>query len=707
MKQTEKMVRLGSPNQKKSIDEILKELGLNSGGPSNWGWSWWKRFLACPYDGKLIQLQGHNGGNSPALVYGILAHAALANYYLAAKVAGAGSYLPAEIMRVPTEVMGWCAKQIEKGEDYSALWHITSEVLSMCRAYAVRYPTTGVYVHDFIERNPAPHSIVLVEEVLEVYEPFPYSARIDLAYLGQLGGDDQVVAVLLDHKTTSDPNIYNEFWQSGQMLGIMYLWQRVMEPKGYPPVSFFAINGIEKGRGPQPPQFTRKLFPMREGRIGLWVQSMKAAYNDYVKSQARYSLNRSQEIPGTEMQDLLNSFPQRWSGCLDRRYNRGVCERLEQCMYLVVSEPVDNDTTFPSVPERAECWVPLDISDQVHEPANNAPCSQPSLFDKPVQPANPTQVDNPLSSFSEDSNQPCPVEPEEDEPSFFNVEQRGLINSLEHALIAFPERLKQSREGVLWLSTASREEIQEVGRKQLGDKCPVLNHKNELITALLQHWVTLSDQHIPDQTRSDQISRFLIDKKAQLHLDKLPAEQAIPASSVVPGRFYYHAGFVGLAIDPSFAGYTCPPQGEVAFYQPGSRYHTIRDSEKVIPCSFHFIDEKTAPSKKPQADSPDPIGVQWGEYSRPTGMVPIYWMGCWIRGGKKLARRLEDLTEIPGAIGIALTGKEPSKRTMKAFTLLPGEGALFGVETTKTALGEEGWNHLAGVLREHADEIEG
>jgi hypothetical protein len=78
-----------------------------------------------------------------------------------------------------------------------------------------------------------------------------------------------------------------------QFLGQMYLWKRVMEPKGYPPLKKYTIDLAVKT---DPAQYSRETAPVNNQLLVDWELEMQDNWRQlqyYTKSLKRWPKRRS------------------------------------------------------------------------------------------------------------------------------------------------------------------------------------------------------------------------------------------------------------------------------------------------------------------------------------------------------------------------------------------------------------------------------
>lgn len=312
----------------KPVEEILAEAGIDGGGgPTRWGSSFWARAKRCPYDGLLIHRDGMEPARSQALVVGILFHAALALWYR--------SRDRAQALAVCQAILGWCQTRLAEGPATwpSELWGYATLTQNLVVSYLATWqaPPEGarLTLADLERYDPPASQVVLVEHPLGIEPPqskFPVSGRIDLACIVQDEQTGADMGVIVDTKTTrhETPEWLEAWWQDDQLCSLFYLWQRVLEPLGWPKVGAVVINMVEKPRSRNDlPNFKRHVFKLRPDRIRVWERQMEFAWEEFARFRAAAMVDN--EVSWQNVR-------QNWSACFGRRYS--VCPRLDHCITL-------------------------------------------------------------------------------------------------------------------------------------------------------------------------------------------------------------------------------------------------------------------------------------------------------------------------------------------------------------------------------------
>jgi hypothetical protein len=240
------------------------------GGPSPWGSSRWAAFKKCPfyYQARYIRHM-EPVEKSEALEIGGLYHEARARYHQ--------GYLD----------------ELSDDEAIQAGYDIVSRAEKVTPAYAatVRRMFKGWLVHSG-PGTPNDHRKDTggVEQLIEYYDgAFPYSTRIDL--WNHIEGGVEIVEIKTAGRRTGQ--LLSSYKMDSQFLGQMYLWKKVMEPQGYPPLRRYTIDLAVKTN---PPQYSREIAPVDNRIIADWEHEMQEHWRDlqyYTKSAKRWPKRRS------------------------------------------------------------------------------------------------------------------------------------------------------------------------------------------------------------------------------------------------------------------------------------------------------------------------------------------------------------------------------------------------------------------------------
>jgi hypothetical protein len=236
----------------RSWEEVLHP-SERLGGPTPWGSSRWGAFKKCPFYYYWLYVRKMEPvEKSEALEIGGLYHEVRARYYQAYHEGRSDD------------------EAIQEGYD---LLNRTEKVVP---AYAatVRRLFKGWLTHSGPgtpndDRHLLPEGGG-IEEPIEYYEgPFPYSTRIDFWCFSSDGEG----AILKEIKTASrrTGRLLASYKMDSQFLGQMYLWRKVMEPRGYPPLTKYIIDLAVKTN---PPQFSREIAPVDNRTLSNWEHEM-------------------------------------------------------------------------------------------------------------------------------------------------------------------------------------------------------------------------------------------------------------------------------------------------------------------------------------------------------------------------------------------------------------------------------------------------
>jgi hypothetical protein len=351
----------------KPVEEILAEAGIEGGGgPTRWGSSFWARAKRCPYDGLLIHRDGNEPARSQALVIGILFHVAMAIWYRTRD--------RSQALRVCQEVLSWCQRRLAEGSATwpSELWGYATATQNLVVSYLATWqapPDPTRFTLEALEHyDPPPQRVVLIEHALGIEPPqskFPVSGRIDLACVVQDPMSGAEMGVIIDSKTTrhETPEWLEAWWQDDQLCSLFHLWQKVLEPLGWPKVAAVVINMVEKPRSRNDmPNFKRHVFKLRPDRINVWARQMEFAWEEF---------SHFQDIAAAEGGAISwQTVRQNWSACFGRRYS--ICPRLDHCITL---RDMSVYSSLPRVMEPPQVASAM-CSDK---PTANAPAAAPPL----------------------------------------------------------------------------------------------------------------------------------------------------------------------------------------------------------------------------------------------------------------------------------------------------------------------------------------
>jgi len=240
------------------------------GGPSIWGSSRWAAFKKCPFYYHTFYVRNMRPTKvDEALEVGGLYHEARARYHQAT-VDGLGD-----------------DAAVQTGYD------IINRAEKAVPAFAatVRRLFKGWLVHSGPGTvNDNRENIGGIEQLIEHLDgPFPYSTRIDL---WNYNGDG---VELVEIKTTSrrSGQLLSSYKMDSQFLGQMYLWKKVMEPRGFPRLTKYTIDLAVKT---DPPQYSREIAPVDYRLLADWEYEMQENWKIlryYERSALRWPKRRS------------------------------------------------------------------------------------------------------------------------------------------------------------------------------------------------------------------------------------------------------------------------------------------------------------------------------------------------------------------------------------------------------------------------------
>lgn len=560
------------------VENILEDAGFKSGGPTEWGSSFWKRALHCSYDAVLLRRHGFEATSKKALIIGILVHEALSLRY--SRLRETGQCSTAEALGPVEAVSAWARQRLEQGPSQWAerLWACAETARELMVGYCARWePYHGTPFVSHIETfDFSARAIGPVERILRAPDggPFPWTQRLDLqSYLVE--PDGSTVMGVVDHKTRSgtwDETPWSRmWWQEAQVWGAAYLCE--LARKGHehiPPCRYVIINAMTKpGRASEPPTFDRYVYPISLDRLAVWKQSMKLHWD---RLGVYFAI--SEGIPD---EDLWRVVPMSFGGTCQRQY--GSCPRFNACLQVAdrgYVTQIQVVAPLPPAPEKLAESVPA-LPDQQQQAPNPAPA-------------------------------PAPVE----EP---HVE---LDPAVEFADVPGPD-------------------VKLVVDDFLGP--------------------------------------------------------AVQASATTRGAVYYFNTMLLWSRTPERNA-----QGECLFWaQGGVDLGVHPDKPGFIPVR---IKTKSVPKAggngevKPATGGPAPLEfiqtAPIGIMAKSTGMVPVFWLGNHTKAGKKLEERFREVSKGEDAYGIALSGKDAEKRSLKVWTWVSG----MVIQSTKNSLGADGWMAL-------------
>lgn len=319
-----------------TIEEILKGYGIESGGPSPWGHSFWDRALRCPYDGYLTKVFGFPPARSKALIIGILVHICIA-IWISNRVKLGNEKAQEMALTVLKNVEQWCFDVLAKERSYWAqnLFGYTQEASFLVQAYFRHWhlPPGGMVdvenwtVNDLLHyEHPRPF---LVEEIVETSSPFPYTVRYDSVYIVK-DVDGAPCAVGKDIKTmTGETNLdwVRSYYQDPQLLGYLHTWNSTAKKRNVPEMRYAIIDAIQKPTTVHGlPILSRHLFPLKPSRVKLWAVSMEKLTRSWLDYAKAVDLEQTSAEP-------WRTIPMNFVSCFKRRYQP--CERLiDHCLDL-------------------------------------------------------------------------------------------------------------------------------------------------------------------------------------------------------------------------------------------------------------------------------------------------------------------------------------------------------------------------------------
>lgn len=254
------------------------------GGPSPWGSSRWGAFKKCPYFYYCIYVKKMEPTEyDEPLEVGGLYHEVRARYYKAYQ------------------------HGLEDNECIQAGYDLLNQTDKVVPAYAaiVRRLYKGWLVHSGPgtpndDREYLPYATPLdfkpagIEEMIEYYKgPFPYSTRLDFWSFDPKGHGDRAILKEIKTARKRTGQLLNSYRMDSQFLGQIYLWKKVKEPQGYPPITQYIIDLAIKTN---PPQYSREIAPIDNRLLASWEHEMTQHYRElrfYEKSPKPWPRRRS------------------------------------------------------------------------------------------------------------------------------------------------------------------------------------------------------------------------------------------------------------------------------------------------------------------------------------------------------------------------------------------------------------------------------
>ena len=251
----------------RSWEEVLPEED-RQGGASPWGNSKYSVAEQCLYKYwvKFVRRMKPAVTGMPLQVGGLL-HEARARYY--------NEYV--RIDEEDPEGTEWTQEATDEA-CLKALWSIVHEARKIVPDIAnevARLLDAWILVAGPGTASDDRHETILVEELLEVKRPFPYSARIDRV----IWSDEYDGPVIKEIKTSAArfKDLLSGYRNDPQFLGQWYLWENSKWFDVYGPLKAFAVDLIIKSKVVD--VFT-EIVPLGEANIEDWLRSRQQVYED-------------------------------------------------------------------------------------------------------------------------------------------------------------------------------------------------------------------------------------------------------------------------------------------------------------------------------------------------------------------------------------------------------------------------------------------
>ncbi|MFA5053930.1 MAG: hypothetical protein WC565_07715, partial [Parcubacteria group bacterium] len=270
-----------------------------------------------------------------------------------------------------------------------------------------------------------------------------------------------------------------------------------------------------------------------------------------------------------------------------------------------------------------------------------------------------------------------------------------------------------------WMKTAAEPVLREYAARFLGqgDRFHNIRDLDRLRVEVAR--VTLEDVQAkisaaqepappPPLTLEDVIAA--VKSIAVVKVVKFDARAAVPVADAVSGRWYLVRGCIAMA---------SPQRDEkqrTFILEHGTPLGVgyLKDDVTPLlatPCDVVDGASKNTPpeAQPPQTDENGNVittqGMEpslprkVGEAAKPTGVVPVWFLGHHKRA-KKALEFFQSLSSQGDAFGVALCGKTPETEKLKAFTFTGYDtGAPVPVETAAKTVGSAVWDHFGTLVK--------
>ncbi|MEN7973958.1 MAG: hypothetical protein ABFR47_09020, partial [Verrucomicrobiota bacterium] len=370
----------------------------------------------------------------------------------------------------------------------------------------------------------------------------------------------------------------------------------------------------------------RYVYDLQEERIRVWELSMQepaklwAANQKYVIDQEAY--------PTVELHRHVSQNGH--VTCFDRKYNRGACERVDEC--LTIREAVSS--------------VPLAASVSVTQPEPEPPAAAV------VDSVPPLTVDTPVAAA------PVPEGVKEE----MIVKEATTGEKLDAACARLRELAKtdQQRSGVDWLDAASDEEVRAFATSQ--------GFVAESKLAVALQWVEWAEALEPPEDCALDI------EWRTLRHDRDGLCRADAAVNWQP----YH-----VRSQRAWATPEVNANGERVFWLAGRIKLGVAPDAQCVP-----IEIEPKKDEMPAPGDGDEFPREIGTAAKAAGLVPVFWLGSHKAMNAKLKLYFGSVKQ--SSYGVAFIGKDPTKTKLRVLSWFDG----MVVESKRNDVGVDTWNHL-------------
>jgi hypothetical protein len=700
------VIDLSAPSDFTSLDSILDAAGFHAGGPSPWGHSFWQRAGKCAYDGIMLRRQGFEPTTSKALNAGILFHECLALRSLVLT----GRHAPVPYTSPALAVIEWAKNNPSDWAKNLYAWAM--EVIDWVTEYDASWqlppPGTEPTIQNLQRYDFPVDTVGPVEIMLQVNEPFPWSMKADkMVFMKTPHGKWSVLSP--DIKTSSNAErLIRTYWQESQSMGTLHTWSRlrgtVHNGVQLPdlPMDYFALDILEKGKSPV---LRREFFPNRPERIALFEESGKRAWETFRGHMDAVGI--SEDHPSyVPDEDVHREVP--LEGIINGNCHWGPrqeCPRVDHCLRLTaaprphkvqVPPTWDLVPTTPLPPSAASVPPPDEPVSSPVGPADVVEGAAAGVEKAPDPEVTTNMGDSPTEDPIGPEPKDAPPPASEPPPGVERGEGGGQGTERPfEVLIARVDadpRVKSWAGVVEWMKTSTLPELEDfVQTKGLvlapEDLGTVVRAQDALALVLLGR---MGPQLPPP---------------GQWAIQEFLSDQPVPVATLEVGCPVHTRGGI-FWVTGSFQ------EGSgraVLVGQSGAELAlpTVGDDSLVMPVALRRTDV-TKTTKEPPTPDPTPTGIEQGaiidEILGDAGPVPLYWLGSWGSGGKRLEKMLQgccaatdDRAEIPEAYGVALVGRNPDKRKIQVKHVQEGVPQ----ETTSKILGKDTWGLIGRLVDEH------